>query len=209
MCFEPKQKNRVPEALTAALLVCAAVCVIFSSFEQIKGRGILQTLALIMFCAMIFFLVKYKLTRTRYTLRLRNDSFDGDSEGEAAPIDENGKERPLTAYPPRMLELTVEKAQGNGKFVTECVVALSDILTCQPYPSDDRAARKAMRREAGAGPTYKYVRNPVGADKWYITVRTAQGTAKLILEPGEKLGEYLSAVASYNKEQRKRERSED
>ena len=66
-----------------------------------------------------------------------------------------------------------------------------------------------MRADAGAGPTYKYVRNLVGADKWYITVRTAQGTAKLILELGDKPGEYLSAVASYNKEQRKRERSEE
>lgn len=209
MCFEPKQKNRVPEVLTGGLLLCAAVCVVFSSFEQIKGRGILQTFALIMFCAMIFFLVKFKFTRIRYTLRFRDGFSAKDFDGETCAVGKSGGERPITSYPPRMLELAVEKAQGNGRFVTECVVALADIITCQPYPSGDRAERKKIRTEAGSGPSYKYVRNIVGADEWYITVRTVQGKAKLILELDEKTGGYLAAVASYNKENRRKELKED
>ena len=213
MSYEPKQNNRVPEVVAAALLVCAIVCAAFGSLDFVIGRGFLQALALVFFCADIFVLVKYKMTRTRYTLRLKShkgyvseDGEDGDAETEILR-DGEGKELPITAYPPHRIEFVVEKAQGRRAFITECVIALEDINSCEKYPASDKALRKEIKARAGKGHMFRFVRNLAPSGEWFLTARSSMHeNVKIIFEPNDKFGEYLAAVASYNKEQRIKER---
>ena len=52
-----------------------------------------------------------------------------------------------------------------------------------------------------------FVRNLASSGEWFLTARSSMHeNVKIIFEPNDKLGEYLAAVASYNKEQRIKER---
>lgn len=206
MSFEPRQKNKAPDAFILAMFVCAAVASAFSSWNAMRGRGFLQTLALALFAALIFVLVRYKLTRVRYTVRLktvkRGYGSEDDEDDPVPAYDGEGGEPPITSFAPEKLEFIVEKAQSRNTFVTECLVALSDIIFCKPYPAKDKALRRSLKAEAGKGLTYKYVKNMVGAELWIMCVKTSQGRAKIIFEPSAKMGEYLSAVAGYNNQKK-------
>lgn len=213
MVFEPRQKNKAPDIMTLALLVCAAVAGGFSAWKAVAGRGFLQTLSLVLFGLMIFVLVRYKFTRIRYTVRLKTvkkgyGSEDDEEEDEKAFADGEKTEMPITAFPPEDLEFTVEKAQSRSVFVTECLVLLSDIISCERL-SADKKTKKAQKKKAPKGLSYRYIKNIVGADEWLMCVKTAQGYAKIIFEPDAKLGEYLSAVAGYNEEKRKEKAKRD
>lgn len=205
--FEPRQKNRAPDIFALAMFVCAAVAAGFSSWNAVRGRGYLQAFALVLFGILIYVLVRYKFTRIRYAVRFKTvkkgyGSEDDDDEEEEERVSEGGEVRPITAAAPEKLEFIIEKAQSRNTFVTECLVELTDIIFCKPYPYADKQRRKDIQKEAGKGPTYKYLKNMVGADTWFMCVKTSQGTAKIIFEPDAKMGEYLSAVAGYNKERK-------
>ena len=54
---------------------------------------------------------------------------------------------------------------------------------------------------------FRFVRNLASSGEWFLTARSSMHeNVKIIFEPNDKLGEYLAAVASYNKEQRIKER---
>ncbi len=206
MSFEPRQKNKAPDVFMLAMFVCAAVAAGFSSVEGLKGRGFLQTLVLVLFSALIFVLVRYKMTRIRYTVRIKTVKkgygSEDDDDAETETVREGG-EPSVTSIAPERLEFIAEKAQSRNTFVTECLVELTDIISCQPYAAADKARRREIKKEAGKGPVYKYVKNMVGADTWLMCVKTTQGKAKIIFEPSAKMGEYLSAVAGYNDQKKK------
>lgn len=219
MIYRPKQKNKAPDVLILAFFVCALVAMGFSMWHAIAGRGILQTLALVLFCLMIFVLVRYKFTQIRYAVRFRtmpkgygsedDDDSDGSKENERVTQGAPLKSSPVVSAPPEKLEFVVEKAQGRRGFVTECVISLTDIISCRPYPAG-RAERRQVKAQTGkAGLTYKYLVNLVGAEEWIMSATTPQGKVKIVFEPSREMGEYLSAVAGYNKEKRKASKKQD
>lgn len=204
MSFEPKQKNKAPDGFMLAMFICAAVAAGFSSLEGLRGRGFLQGMVLVLFGLLIFVLVRYKMTRIRYTVRIKTvkKGYGSEDDDEDAEKVCEGGDQPITAIAPEKLEFIVEKAQSRNTFVIECLAELTDIVLCKPYSTADKSGRKSIKAEAGKGPTYKYVKNMVGASTWLMCVKTPQGIAKIIFEPSAKMGEYLSAVAGYNKERK-------
>lgn len=201
MSFEPRQKNKAPDVFMLAMFVCAAVAAGFSSWDGLRGRGFLQGMVLVLFGLLIFVLVRYKMTRIRYTVRMKTvkKGYGSEDDDDTVPAYEGESgERPITSIAPEKLEFIVEKAQSRNTFVTECLVELNDIVFCKPYSTVSKEEQKKIKAEAGKSPTYKYVKNMVGASTWLMCVKTPQGKAKIIFESSAKMGEYLSAVAGYN-----------
>ena len=193
MEFEPKLKNKAPEVLTIALFFCALVCVVFSNIEGIKYRGILQSIALIFFAGMIFVLVKYKFTSVRYTVRKKDEKGYGTEDAE------DTENIPVSACPPSSLELFIEMAQGKRTFIGVAVVALDGITQFGKMPAV-KSEKKALKEKYKKTQKYTFLRNMVGADEYYLAAKTDAGDVFIVLEPGEKMAEYLSAVARYNRE---------
>ena len=206
MTFEPKQKNKAPEVTVLCLFIAAGVAFGFSAVELIPGRGVLQLLALVLFCAMIFIAVRYKFTYYRYSVRkaasmrrsLHHDDEEEDEESCKEPALEQGDDIPVTALAPKMLELVVERKQGNGKWVSECILRLSDIDTCHTLPDCKEEFEKVMEGNKRTA-KYKYFRNLVVPEKTVITADSPSGKVMVYLEYEKKLTEYLRAVAEYNK----------
>ena len=195
MEYEPKQKNKAPDMTVLALFLCGAVCMVFGSIEGVFGRGFLQLISLVFFCAMIFVLVKYKFTRIRYTVRLKAPKGYGDEDGEEDVAADAAK--PVTAYPPSRLELYIESAQGKRTFIGENLVDLDKIVFFKKIP-DVKSEKKALSAIYTKLRGFRYLKNMAGAEKWLLVAETDMGNIKIILEPGEKMAAYLSAVATYN-----------
>lgn len=194
MEFEPKQKNKAPEMLTLALFFCALVCVVFGSIEGIRYRGILQSIAIILFAGMIYVLVKYKFTRVRYTVRKKDKKGYG-SEDE---VPEDGA--PVLSCPPSSLELLIETAQGKRTFIGEALIPLDKITEVGKMPTV-RSEKKALNERFRKTQKYTFLKNMVGADEYYLAAKTDVGDVKIVFEPNKKMADYLSAVARYNREQ--------
>ena len=199
MEFEPKQKNKVPDMAVLCLFLCAAVCFVFGSIDGIVGRSILQLVSLVFFCAMIFVLVKYKFTRLRYTIRLKEKKGYGEDDEEEFSTSPG---TPVTAYPPDALELYIESAQGKRTFIGENLVSLDRIICFTKFP-DVKSEKKKLKQKYGKIRGYRYVKNPVNADRWLLVAETDIGKVRILLEPGEKMANYLSAVAAYNAQKAK------
>ena len=205
MRFEPKQKNKVPEVTVLALFVCAGVAYAFSSFEAMGGRGILQLVAIVLFCAMIFVAVRYKFTSFRYSIRkasiqkksLHHDEDEGNDESELA-LEGANDDLPLTSLSPSVLELVIERRQGNGKWGTECILKLSEIYSCSILPEHKDEFEKISAENKKVG-KYKYFRNLVAPDQTAILANSPTGKVMVFIETEKKLSEYLRSVAIYNK----------
>ena len=206
MIFEPKQKNKVPEVTIIALFVCAGVALAFSSIEAIGGKGILQFLAMALFCAMIFVTVRYKFTYFRYSIRkaaVRNKSLHHDDDDEEASDDgelvtESADDSlPLTSLSPDRLELVIDRRQGNGKWGTECIIRLSDIYSCTILPrhKDEFDKLSAENKKVGK---YKYFKNLAAPDQTAILADSPSGRVMVFIETDDKLCEYLRSVSVYN-----------
>lgn len=206
MIFEPKQKNKVPEVTVLALFVCAGTAYAFSSFDAIGGRGILQLVAMVLFCAMIFVAVRYKFTSFRYSIRkaaiqkksLHHDDEEGDGECELA-FEGADDSLPVTSLPPSMLEFVVERRQGNGKWGTECILKLSEIYSCSILPQHKDEFEKISAENKRLS-KYKYFRNLAVPDQTAILANSPTGKVMVYIETEKKLSEYLRSVALYNKE---------
>lgn len=197
MEFEPKQKNKVPDILCAALLFCAVVCMVFGNVRGIAGRSILQTVALGFFAAFVFVLVKYKFTRVRYVIRKKAKKGYGDEEEETE--DDNA---PVISCPPESLELLIETAQGKRTFIGENLVALEKIEFFGKLP-EQKSEKKALSEKFSKIPCYKYLKNVVGTERYLLVASSEVGRMKIIFEPSGKMAEYLSAVSAYNKDHEK------
>lgn len=206
MKFEPRQKNKAPEAVILATFLCAGIALAFSAIEGIAGGGILQTVALVLFGAMIFVAVRYKFTSFRYTVKVAEFSKkslhhedDEEEKEEEVPLTPDGKEPPVTAYPPKRLLLTVERRQGRGAWVTECLVRLSEVHACYVLPEDKETAGAALKsKEYRRAPRYKYFKNLVAPEQTVLIADTAMGKTVIYLETDRKISEYLKSVAAYN-----------
>ena len=205
MNYSPKQKNKAPDIWVLALFISAAVMALFGNYNGIKGRGILQSISLILFGVMIYVLVRFKYSNIRYTVRRKSEGRYGDEDGDEILRDADGKELPVTAYPPEKLEMVIEKSQGKRGYVAECLIALDDITSCRPVPSD-KAERKKLIRENRKNKKFRYSKNMVGGEMWLISVATKEGTASIFFECDDgKMTDYLRAVAKYNSDNRKGE----
>ena len=205
MIFELKQKNKVPDVTVLALFICAGVAFGFASFEGLSGRGILQLVALVIFCAMIFVAVRYKFTGIRYSLRPcamvkrslhREDDEDGDEEREEAFEGPNAL--PITSLPPSRVELVVDKCQGRGKWGSECVIRLSGVMQCVQLPEEKDKYAKLLSENKRV-PKYKYFKNMAVAEQTVILAEMQSSKVLVYLETERKLTEYLRAVAVYNR----------
>lgn len=195
MTHQPNQKNRVPEATVLALFLCATVGFVSACFHQIAGRGFLQILSLIFYCAMIIILVRYKFCRIRYIIRPgRRAEEETDNTGE-----QHGSALHL---PPKQLDFVVEKAQGRRALTAECVLSLGTLTTCVVLP-EGRKERGRIVKQYRKAKTYKYLRNMVGARQCMLVFTGGEtDDVKLIIEASEEMEGYLSAVARYNREQK-------
>lgn len=200
MEFEPKQKNKVADIAVLCLFLCAAVCVVFGNINGISGKGVLQLVSLVFFCAMIFVLVKYKFTRIRYTIRRKAKKGYGSEDSDDCS---DAPDKPVTAYPPNELELYIESAQGRRLFVGECLVGLDTVVCCTRLP-DVKSEKKKLEKQFGKLQTYRYLKNPVASDKWLLVAKTELGKVRILFEPDEKMAGYLTAVAAYNAENKKK-----
>jgi len=204
MTFEPKQKNRVPEVTILAIFVAAGVAFAFSALDGLSGKGMLQFAAMALFCAMIFVAVRYKFTSFKYTVRVGaapkkslHHEDDEDEEEEEVPLTPDGKEPPVTMFPPKKLVFVVERRQGNSKWNMECLVRLSDVHSCFILPEDKDALNIALKENRKA-PVYKYFKNMVTPDQTVLIADTMTGKAVVYIETDRKMSEYLKSVASYN-----------
>lgn len=197
MIHQPEQKNRVPEASVLALFLCATVGFVSASFHQIAGRGFLQILSLIFYCAMIIILVRYKFFRIRYIIRPSRQA-----EQEEEESDTSDKNKSALRQPPSQLDFVVEKAQGRRALTAECVLSLGTLTTCVILPDEYKERRKIIRQYKKAK-TYKYLRNMVGARQCMLIFEGGEtDDMKLIIEASENMEGYLSAVARYNRDQK-------
>lgn len=198
MEFEPKQKNKAPDAVVLCLFICALICLVSGNVRGIAGRSILQTAGLLFFAALIFILVKYKFTRLRYVIRKKAPKGYGvEDDGDALP---DGA--PVVSYPPSALELYIESAQGKRTFIGENVTALDSVVFFGKIP-DAKAEKQALSDKYRKVPSFTYLKNMVGAEKYLLVWETDGELRKIIFEPDAKMAEYLSAVAAYNKEKGK------
>ncbi len=189
MIHQPKQTNRAPEATVLALFLCATVGFVSACFQQIAGRGFLQILSLIFYCAMIVILVRYKFCRIRYIIRPGRHAEDAET-GSALSL------------PPKQLDFVVEKAQGRRALTAECVLSLGMLTTCVILPLERKERRRIIRQYKKAK-TYKYLCNMVGARQCMLVFTGGETEdVKLIIETSEEMEGYLSAVARYNREQK-------
>ncbi len=204
---QPEQKNRAPEATVLALFLCATVGFVFASFSGIAGRGFLQGLSLVFFCAMIYILVRFKFFRIRYIVRAgrREDADSDGQEKNAAAADSSAAKggSPLR-LPPDRLDFVVEKAQGRRVMTAECVLSLGTLTSCIPLPQPRRARKRIIRQHKKAK-TYRYLRNMVGGHQCMLIFSSlGMDDVKLIIEPSEDMEGYLCAVARYNRENREK-----
>lgn len=199
MIHEPKHKNKAPEICILAFFVCATVLLAFSAVEGIAGKGVLQMGGLILFCPMVYILVRYKFTFFTYTVRrAKGISKSLHHEDEAVVADADGSaELPITALPPEALELCVDRRQSRGGAYSECVVRLSEIEECFRL-SNDKKERRIQKKRLGRAPTYKYLVNMVGSNQLLLVVTILGKRAFVILEAEGKFADYLCAVAGYN-----------
>lgn len=196
MIHQPTQKNRVPEATVLALFLCATVGFVSACFQQIAGRGFLQFLSLIFYCAMIVILVQYKFCRIRYIIRPGRRA----EEEEAGDTGEQSSS--VLRLPPNHLDFVVEKAQGRRALTAECVLSLGMLTTCVVLP-EGRKERGKIVKQYKKAKTYKYLRNMVGARQCMLVFAGGEtDDVKLIIEASEEMEGYLSAVARYNREQK-------
>ncbi len=196
MIHQPNQKNRAPEATVLALFLCATVGFVSACFHQIAGRGFLQILSLIFYCAMILILVRYKFCRIRYIIRPNR-------QAEEEETDTTGKQSGSALHlPPKQLDFVVEKAQGRRALTAECVLSLGTLTTCVVLP-EGRKERGRTIKQYRKAKTYKYLCNMVGARQCMLVFAGGEtDDVKLIIEASEEMEGYLSAVARYNREQK-------
>ena len=194
MEFEPKQKNKAPDLLILGLFLCGVCCLVFGNINGVVGKGVLQIIAVVFFCIMIFVAVKYKFTRLRYTVRKKAPKGYGDEDGA-----EISDDTPVISCPPSSLELIVETAQGRRTFIGENLVSLDKITEFCPVP-EVKSEKKALLTKYKKASKYKYLKNMVGAGEYLLAAKTEMGDAVLIIEPDEKMAQYLSAVARYNRD---------
>ena len=206
MKFEPKQKNRIPEVTVCALFVSAGVAFSFSAVELIPGKGFLQLLAMALLCAMLFVFIRYKMTSFRYVVRVakkQNESLHHEDDEEAVPEHgityERALSMPITAVPPEMLELAIERRQGRGEWVTECLLKLTDIECCYSLPEEKDAWGEVYSKKRRL-PKYKYFRNMAVSDEIVMISDSPSGRVTVYLEKEVKLFQYLRAVSRYNME---------
>ena len=205
MIHEPRQINRTPEAAVLALFLCAAVSFVSASFDQIAGKGFLQGLGMLFFCAMIYILVRYKFSRVRYIVRengrdKKTENTEKEAVTEGAPPDNVGNG--ALRLPPEELEFVVEKAQGKRIPCAECVLSLGTLTACISLPDKPKDRRRTIRLYKKAK-TYRYLKNMVGAHQCMLLFSSRElEDVRLIIEPSEKMEDYLSAVARYNKEKK-------
>ena len=200
MEFEPRQKNKAPDAVVLCLFICAVICLVSGNVRGIAGRSILQTAGLLFFAAIIFILVKYKFTRLRYVIRKKAPKGYGNEDEDDAGTLPDGA--PIVSYPPEALELYIESAQGKRTFIGENVAALDSVVFFGKIP-DVKTEKKALSEKYKKFPSFTYLKNMVGAEKYLLVYETEAGLRRIIFEPGAKMAEYLSAVAAYNKEKGK------
>ncbi len=204
MIFEPKQKNKNPEAAILSLFIATGVAFAFSYLDVAYAKGILQFFGLAFVCAMLYILIRYKFTRFRYTVKTAPKAEkslhreDDDAEEKYCP--EGGrKELPITAIDPSLLVFTVEKKQGNSPWTTECLLRLQDINAVLSLP-EEKDALKNLKAEKKGSSTYKYTKNMAWPHKTVISSASSLGNVLVYIEADKKLFDYLRAVASYNKE---------
>lgn len=200
---QPEQNNRGPEATVLALFFCATVGFVFASFSGIAGRGFLQGMSLIFFCAMIYILVRYKFFRIRYIVR-PGSRIDTDSHGEPATAVKSDDTKCSSALrlPPNQLDFVVEKAQGNRALTAECVLSLGKLAFCIPLPQQ-RGERRKIIKQYKKAKTYRYLRNMVGAHQCMLIFSSRDmDDVKLIIEPSDEMEGYLSAVARFNQDKK-------
>ncbi|MBQ4066178.1 MAG: hypothetical protein IJD22_00915 [Clostridia bacterium] len=201
MSFEPKQKNKSADVLIAALFLCAGVAYGFSVIESIKGKGILQMLALVLVGAMTHVFIRYKLTSFRYSVRVSqrvSSLHHEDDEAETETVPEGGENAPVTSLAPELLELVVDRWQGKGTPVSECVIKLKDMECCCALPHQ-REKWDKIYSENKRLPRYKYMKNMSIAEQMAIIATVPTGKVMIFLEWDKKLFEYLSAVCEYNR----------
>ena len=208
MNFEPRQKNKVPEITVAALFVCAGVAFSFSAIELIPGKGFLQLCAMALLCAMLFIFIRYKMTYFRYSVRVaKKQSQSLHHEDEEERVTETGityeeaLSMPIKSVPPEMLELVVERRQGKGDWVTECLLKLSDIECCYSLPEEKDAWEEEMQRNRRLT-KYKYFKNMAVAEQITLISSSPSGRVMVYLEKDGKLFQYLRAVAAYNRNEK-------
>lgn len=206
MTFEPKQKNRAPEVCVTALFVCSLIATGFSSLEFISGRGILQFIALVLVCAALFIFIRYKTTSFRYTVKVfeggekKSLHHEDDEEAVAAEGEmsmDEARSLPVTAVPPEMLELRIERRNGRGPYLTECLLRLTDIEKCLALPEEKDPFAKLLSENKRLG-KYKYFKNLQVSEQMVLLSDSPSGKVFVFLERDAKLFEYLRAVAAYN-----------
>ncbi len=186
-----------------ALFLCATIGFVFASFSGIAGRGFLQGMSLIFFCAMIYILVRYKFFRIRYVVRPGNRiDADGDTESAATVKRDDTKSSGVLRLPPSQLDFVVEKAQGNRVLTAECVLSLDKLISCIPL-SQQRGDRRKITGQYKKVKTYRYLRNMVGAHQCMLIFSSRDmDDVKLIIEPSDEMEGYLAAVARFNREKK-------
>ena len=128
---------------------------------------------------------------------LREALSDDEDEEEEVPLTPDGKEPPVTMYPPKKLVFVVERRQGNSRWNMECLVRLTDIHACFTLPEDKEALDAALKENRRA-PKYKYFKNMATPDQTVLIADTMGGKAIVYFETERKMSEYLKSVAAFN-----------
>lgn len=125
MRYTPEPQDNRGTVMSGLFLIVGAVLMLAAPMSVV-GRGIIQVIAVCMFTASIFLMIRYRMTRFAYSICGR------DQDPGAVT------ERAVDVLTPDKLDFVVQRIQGKRMPVTECRLGIECLSAVQIITSDDQ-----------------------------------------------------------------------
>ncbi len=157
MKYEPKKNSKAPEIISFSLFALAAVLTLAANFARGAYLSVVQLAVIILLCAFIYILVRFRFTSFMYEVRAK-------SKAEEAQIDELGQSELL---------FIVSRKQSKKGYAAEFACMLDEIISVEKV--EDNSAENGKKR-------YIYYRNMKPRAKYRLTVEGDNETLFVFLE---------------------------
>lgn len=184
MTYSPSPRLRTVRFISAALLIPALAAYMFSLYGSSRALP-LQLCALVLVCAEVYILIRYRFTRITYTLKPKSFS------------DEDIYGNDITSMPTRSVDFTVKKAQGQREGAVECILSL-DLLSdmIELSPDDTLKEVRSLHKNASL---YIYTVSIGKCARQALIFDDDGAQYCIITELSEEMIDYLRIVVAKNK----------
>ena len=196
MEYTPKPKNRIVLFMAACFFVCGIIMV--ASAQIISSqKGVMMILGVVFFTGCIYVTVRYRMTSFTYVVNERS-RLGEDGSKKAVEGGYNG----IKSLDPCKLDFIVLKKQGNRQYTVN-MTSLGKLYQCESLPARGKMRRNVIK-EAGKMDLYKYLVQPYAPDQYLLVFKSSNETIGYDVELDEEMFGYLSAVARYNRDKKKK-----